>query len=131
MISPKLFQFLSEKCFAFIIAVSLTQIYFPYSSVKFVIASIVFSTVFSQFKNSLEILVAVSVAFSVVALSAQLPGIREVFIDQSAAVTPIAVFVAIAVLAAASRSKFSSVSQVSIFGNLIPSFVMFGKHLKL
>ena len=126
MISPKFLQFLSEKCFAFIIAVSLTQIYFPYSSVKFVIASIVVASVFSQFKSSLEILVAVSVAFSVVALSAQLPGIREVFIDQSVGATSTAVLVAIVVLAAVNRFKFSSVPQVSIFGNLLPSFVMFG-----
>jgi hypothetical protein len=126
VISPKILQFLSEKCFAFIIAVSLTQIYFPNSSVKFVIASIVVASVFSQFKSSLEILVAVSVAFSVVALSAQLPGMREVFIDQSVVATSAAVFVAIVVLAAVNRSKFSSVPQVSIFGNLFPAFVMFG-----
>lgn len=126
MISPRFFQFLSEKCFAFIIAVSLTQIYFPYSSVKFVIASIVVASVFSQLKSSLEILIAISVAFAVVALSAQLPGIRKVFIDQSVGATSTAVFVAIVVLAAVKRYKFSSVSKVSIFGNLIPSFVMFG-----
>lgn len=126
MILPKSFQFIGEKCFAYIIAVSLTQIYFPYSSVKFYIAFLVLASIFSQFKSSLEVLVAVSVAFSVVALSAQILGVRKVFIDQSVGATSAAVFVAIVVLAVVNRSKFSSVPEFSIFGNLIPSFVMFG-----
>jgi len=126
VILSRLLKFLSEKSFGMIVAVSLTQIYFPYSSIKFVIASLVFTAIFSQFKSSLEILIALSVAFSVVALSAQLPGVREVFIDQSVGATSAAVFVAIVVLAAVNRYKSSSVSKVSIFGNLIPSFVMFG-----
>lgn len=126
MILSRPLKFLSEKSFALIVTVSLTQIYFPYSSIKFVIASLVFAAIFSQFKSSLEILVALSVAFSVVALSAQLPGVREVFIDQSVGATSAAVFVTIVILAAVNRYKFSSVPQVSIFGNLLPSFVMFG-----
>lgn len=122
----RFFLYLCEKSFAFIVAVSLTQIYFPYSSIKFVIASLVFTSIFSQFKSSLEILVALSVAFSVVALSAQLPGIRGVFIDQSVGATSATVFVAILVLATVNRLNFSSDRQISNFGNLIPAFVMFG-----
>ena len=126
MILTKFFQFLSEKSFAFIIAVSLTQIYFPYVSLKFLIASLILSYLFSQFHGVLETLIAISISFSVVALSAQLPVISEIFMDRSVTTTSLSVFAVLIFLAVLSRSRLSASPKISILGNLIPSIIMFG-----
>ena len=126
MILTKFFQFLSEKSFAFIIAVSLTQIYFPYDSLKFVVTSLIFSYLFSQFHGSLETLIAISIAFSVVALSAQLPVMSEIFIDRSVTITSLSVFAVLIFFAVLSRSRLLVSPEISILGNLIPSIIMFG-----
>jgi hypothetical protein len=126
VILTKFFQFLSEKSFAFIIAVSLTQIYFPYDSLKFVVTSLIFSYLFSQFHGSLETLIAISIAFSVVALSAQLPVVSEIFIDRSVTTTSLSVFAVLIFFAVLSRSRLLVSPEISILGNLIPSIIMFG-----
>lgn len=64
--------------------------------------------------------------FSIVALSAQLPFAKNVFIDQSVIVTSLAILFVLVLLAIFSRFSFVGSRNMSAFGNLIPSFVMFG-----
>ncbi len=119
-------KIIGQNCQALVIAVALTQIYFPYSSVKFFAVALTLTLLFAQFQSTLETVIALAVSFSVVTLSAQLPVVKELFIDQSVRATSLIFFATLVLFVLLNRLGFVTFPKISVCGNIIPSLVMFG-----
>ena len=109
----------------FLFAASLSQIYFPYQSIKFAASFIMLSIAAHLFQTILESQVAIALAFIFTAALAQLPIIKLLYVNKPAwhvVTTVIVIYVFLAVL---SRFAFKKNNEIHFFVEFVPAITMF------
>ena len=106
-------------------AASLSQIYFPYQSVKFAVSFIVLSIAAHLFQTILEAQLAISLSFISTAALIQIPVINSLFIDKPAWHVAVAVVVVYILIAALYRLVVKVHNESHYFVEVAPAIVMF------
>ncbi len=106
-------------------AASLSQIYFPYQSIKFVACFLLLSIATHLFQTILEAQLAISLSFISTAALTQIPVIRRLFIGEPAWHVAVAVVVVYILVAALFRSVVKVHNESHFFVEVAPAIAMF------
>ena len=106
-------------------AASLSQIYFPYQSVKFAVSFIVLSIAAHLFQNILEAQLAISLSFISTAALTQIPVVKMLFIDKPAWHVPVALVTVYILIAYFFRLVVKKKNDGHFFVEIAPAIAMF------
>jgi hypothetical protein len=109
----------------FLFAVSLSQIYFPYQSIKFAASFILLSIAAHLFQTILEAQLAVSLSFISTAALTQIPVIKSLFIGEPAWHVAVAVLTLFVLIALLYRSVAKKHHESHFFVEIAPAIAMF------
>ncbi len=109
----------------FLFAASLSQIYFPYQSIKFAASLILLSIAAHLFQTILEAQVAISLSFISTAALTQIPVIKMLFIGEPAWRVAVAVLVLFVLIACLFRSVVKGHQESHLFVEIAPAIAMF------
>ena len=109
----------------FLFAASLSQIYFPYQSLKFIASFILLSIAAHLFQTILEAQLAVSLSFISTAALTQIPFINLLFIDKPAWRVAVAVLVLFVLIACLFRLVVKGHQESHLFVEIAPAIAMF------
>ena len=109
----------------FLFATSLSQIYFPYQSIKFAASFILLSIASHLFQTILEAQLAVSLSFISTAALTQIPVIKSIFIGEPAWHVAVAVLTLFVLIALLYRSVVKKHHESHIFVEIAPAIAMF------
>ncbi len=109
----------------FLFAASLSQIYFPYQSIKFAASFILLSIAAHLFQTILEAQLAISLSFISTAAVTQIPVIKSLFIGEPAWHVAVAVLTLFAMIAVLYRSVVNKHHESHFFVEIAPAIAMF------
>jgi hypothetical protein len=109
----------------FLFAASLSQIYFPFQSIKFATSFILLSIAAHLFQTILETQLAVSLSFIATAALTQIPFINVLFIDKPAWRVAVAVLTLFGLIAFLYRSVVKKHHESHFFVEIAPAIAMF------
>jgi hypothetical protein len=109
----------------FLFAISLSQIYFPYQSLKFIASFNLLLIAAQLFQTILEAQLAVSLSFISTAALTQIPVIKMLFVGEPAWRVAVAVLTLFVLIAALYRSVVNKHHEGHFFVEIAPAIVMF------
>ena len=109
----------------FLFGASLSQIYFPYQSIKFATSFFLLSIAAHLFQTILEAQLAISLSFISTAALTQIPFINVLFIDKPAWRVAVAVLTLFGLIALLYRSVVKKHHESNFFVEIAPAIAMF------